>query len=63
MRLKYLKYLYRVEPGSTIYIDKIVKTFILMCVCIIGFVVVLFKMSCNALSVGEWYVVTPPQIQ
>jgi hypothetical protein len=41
MRLKYLKYL---------YIDKIVKTCILMCVCIIEFVVVLFKMlSCNAL--------------
>jgi hypothetical protein len=32
MRLKYL-----------IYIDKIVKTCILMCVCIIEFVVVLFK--------------------
>jgi hypothetical protein len=35
-----------------VYIDKIVKTCILMCVCIIEFVVVLFKMlSCNALSV------------
>jgi hypothetical protein len=45
MRQKYLKYIY-------IYIDKIVKTCILMCVCIIKFVVVLFKMlSCNALSV------------
>jgi hypothetical protein len=44
MRLKYLKYIY-------IYIDKIVKTCILMCVCIIEFVVVLFKMSCNTLSV------------
>jgi hypothetical protein len=45
MRLKYLKYLY-------IYIDKIVKTCILMCVCIIEFVVVLFKMLFyNALSV------------
>jgi hypothetical protein len=33
------------------YIDKIVKTCILVCVCIIEFVVVLFKMSCNALSV------------
>jgi hypothetical protein len=44
MRLKYLKYLY-------MYIVKIVKTCILMCVCIIEFVVVLFKMlSCNALS-------------
>jgi hypothetical protein len=42
MRLKYLK---------NIYIDKIVKTCIIMCVCIIEFVVVLFKMSCNALSV------------
>jgi hypothetical protein len=43
MRLKYLIY---------IYIDKIVKTCVLMCVCIIEFVVVLFKMlSCNALSV------------
>jgi hypothetical protein len=38
MRLKYLKkFIY-------IYIDKIVKTCILMCVCIIEFVVVLFKM-------------------
>jgi hypothetical protein len=35
-----------------IYIDKIVKTCILMCVCIIEFVVVLLKMlSGNALSV------------
>jgi hypothetical protein len=47
MRLKYLKYLY-----IYIYIDKIVKTCILVCVCIIEFVVVLFKMlPCNALSV------------
>jgi hypothetical protein len=34
-----------------VYVDEIVKTCILMCVCIIEFVVVLFKMlSCNALS-------------
>jgi hypothetical protein len=48
MRLKYLNiYLY-----IYIIIDKIVKTCILMSVCIIEIVVVLFKMlSCNALSV------------
>jgi hypothetical protein len=49
MRLKIFIYIY-------IYIVKIVKTCILMCVCIIEFVVVLFKMlSCNAVC-GEWYV-------
>jgi hypothetical protein len=49
MRLKYLKYIY---IYIYIYIVKIVKTCILMRVCIIEFVVVSFKMlSCNALSV------------
>jgi hypothetical protein len=52
MRLKYLKYIYIYIYIYILYIDKIVKMCILMCVCIIEFVVVLFKMlSCNALSV------------